>query len=474
MQHFPLQHILHHSQSPHELLTEAVQQAGKRLKMVETRSKKSYAAPTQSSSRKQKASSPNTPAQPSVQPDDSAEPDQSAQKSAKSKSNPKRRAARTSIKAKPTKRHLASKKYLNSKSKDAPEIPSNSEDETAQDEAAQDEAAQDEAAQDETAQDEAAQNETGYDRRHGGAPRPEVRMAQLDLEWRQYLAEHYIEHDDMLHFTRRIFNLLEHNSLRNAPPELSAPERAARHWEALLLPPDQARNTVARVEVKCTASRKQWYLKMYFNQNRTMFLDQSSTGTALPFSLMAETDRAGARRVADAYADILNRWRWDPQANRALFELFFSKAYGDATGHNYKFCNAPKFHFGSAKNISSVTVALAVIDGSDASNTASGFNYYLQPHQIPDNVDLSSIPDPVPGTKWGSLTEYLDTPPSCRPTDRALPKEWTTNKLEAGEKFMQRFASVVHGLKLTRKQLDERFAYHLSAIFGKKSTKRES
>ncbi|KAH0362259.1 hypothetical protein KCU65_g8199, partial [Aureobasidium melanogenum] len=53
---------------------------------------------------------------------------------------------------------------------------------------------------------------------------PDSRTESLH-SWRAYITEHCINRDEMLHYTRKIFNILEGNSVQQAPPELVARDR---------------------------------------------------------------------------------------------------------------------------------------------------------------------------------------------------------------------------------------------------------
>jgi hypothetical protein len=303
------------------------------------------------------------------------------------------------------------------------------------------------------------EDEPEPERRSASPSQFDKKLFALDLAWREYLAEHYVNRDAMLPITRKIFELLEHNSLRAAPPEPAVRDRLDRNWEALLLPPKQALTTITKANVQVVSKYNSWRIYMTFHNKRKIMVERQTFSARLPFTWFPKTERTTVQKVANEFANLINRWRWEPTLR--LTSIFLVAAVNKVLDEDRKVCANPVFE-PSANRLS---VLVQLLD--DGTNDISERRVHLGQALIPEDIDLDSIPEPAPGTRWGSTAENTEDQVSCRP-EGDLPSGWTDKKFAAAEKFLRFFATEVYGRVASDKQKEELFNFHVKAVFGRK------
>ncbi|THY94189.1 hypothetical protein D6C92_05000 [Aureobasidium pullulans] len=291
-----------------------------------------------------------------------------------------------------------------------------------------------------------------------------VKLAAFNTAWRLYLEEHYVHKDEQLRYTRRIFDLLENSSLRHLPPELAGAEQAQRHWEALLLPANRALNTFNKSRATRRTNQKVWNLELTLDPNRTKMLDQESNVVAmLSYDVIPSTNADLARKVAEEFRGLMNRWHlpWRVAGGGAIRSLLLEAAYRNVTGTTIAFCRGP--------NVGSDVIQLPARSLNEEGEILE-HSFSMWHSKIPEDVDLASIPDPMPGVKWGTSATHSDVPGAVKP--KKLSKGWTVKKWAAARKFMLFFASATHGLLLSGKQMDQLWNFHQENVFGSKKSTR--
>ncbi|KEQ87836.1 hypothetical protein M438DRAFT_332311 [Aureobasidium pullulans EXF-150] len=291
--------------------------------------------------------------------------------------------------------------------------------------------------------DEDQNADSGEARRRNRPPNnaPKAAIA-FDKVWREYLTEHFINKDEKLRYTRRIFDLLENSSLRHLPPELAGAEQAQRHWEALLLPANRALNTFNKSAAYRITKRKAWNFEITLNPNRTKMLDQENKVSAmLSYDVIPSTNADLACKVAEEFRGLMNRWHlpWRVAGGGAIRSLLLEAAYRNVAGTTIAFCKGPN----------------GVTDGIGLEARSLGEEGEILEHKfsithskIPEDFDIASVPDPMPGVRWGTSVTHSDVPRNFKP--KKLPKGWTEKKWAAATKFMLFFENVFGSKKSTR------------------------